>query len=301
MKDLKELSRLQYSVTQEGATEPPFDNEFDQHFEEGLYLDIVSGDVLFSSIDKFDSGCGWPAFSAPVERKAISELLDKSHGATRVEVRGKQADTHLGHVFTDGPTPKGLRYCINSASLEFIPKAKLKEKGLGSYLDLFYETACFGAGCFWGVESLFLRLPGVVHSISGYMGGELSNPSYQDICTGETGHAEVVRIIYDKDIVSFSELTNYFWRLHDPTTLNFQGPDHGTQYRSVIFFYNEQQQRLAKDSMELRDKTGLHEGPIVTEIAKAEIFYPAEEYHQDYYNKKYQGQNGQICHFLKDE
>ncbi|MDV4152215.1 peptide-methionine (R)-S-oxide reductase MsrB [Clostridium sp. AL.422] len=137
--DLKNrLTEVQYKVTQESATEPPFINEYFDNFKEGIYVDIVSLEPLFISDDKFDSGCGWPAFSKPIDRKLISENIDKSHGMTRTEVRSKSSDSHLGHVFCDGPEELGgLRYCINSASLKFIPKEKMKEEGYEEYLSLF--------------------------------------------------------------------------------------------------------------------------------------------------------------------
>ena len=159
--------------------------------------------------------------------------------------------------------------------------------------------ATFGAGCFWGVEELFSRLDGVREAISGYSGGNLENPTYQDICTGTTGHAEVVRIHYDPELISFEELVDYFFRLHDPTTLNKQGMDHGTQYRSVIFYHNDEQKETAQKVMSKREESGLYSDPIVTELSPVEKFYPAEDYHQDYYLKKYNGATGPICHFLR--
>lgn len=134
--DLSHLTPLQFEVTQHSATERPFTNEFDHHFEEGIYVDIVSGEVLFSSKDKFDSGCGWPSFTRPIDQKNIVTKKDFTHGMIRIEVRSKDADSHLGHVFDDGPN--GLpRFCINSAALRFIPKDKLEEKGYGAYKSLF--------------------------------------------------------------------------------------------------------------------------------------------------------------------
>ena len=134
--DLSHLTPLQFEVTQHSATERPFSNEYDHHFEEGIYVDIVSGEVLFSSLDKFDSGCGWPSFTKPIDPNQVVSKRDISHGMLRVEVRSKDADSHLGHVFDDGP--KGMpRYCINSASLRFIPKDQLEEKGYGTYKTLF--------------------------------------------------------------------------------------------------------------------------------------------------------------------
>ncbi|AWE07436.1 peptide-methionine (R)-S-oxide reductase [Lysinibacillus sp. 2017] len=135
---LKQLTELQYYVTQEKGTEQPFRNEFDDHFEEGIYVDIVSGKPLFSSKDKYNSGCGWPAFTKPVEKQEVTEIFDTSHGMRRVEVRSSSADSHLGHVFPDGPRELGgMRYCINSAALRFVPVDKLEEEGYGDYLALF--------------------------------------------------------------------------------------------------------------------------------------------------------------------
>jgi methionine-R-sulfoxide reductase len=136
----KTLTPIQYEVTRCSATEPPFRNEFWNHHEPGIYVDVVSGEPLFSSTDKFDSGTGWPSFVRPLEAEHVSEHSDTTHGMRRVEVRSTDADSHLGHVFDDGPGPTGLRYCINSASLRFIPAAKLEEAGYGKYRHLFETT-----------------------------------------------------------------------------------------------------------------------------------------------------------------
>ena len=144
------------------------------------------------------------------------------------------------------------------------------------------EKATFGAGCFWHVEAAFQKIKGVASTTVGYMGGNLKNPTYEDVCTDKTGHAEVVQITYDPKITSYEKLLDIFWSIHDPTQLNRQGPDHGTQYRSVIFYHSQKQKKLAEESK----KKLKYDKPIVTEITSAKEFYPAEEYHQKYLQKK---------------
>lgn len=148
------------------------------------------------------------------------------------------------------------------------------------------EKATFGAGCFWGVEAAFRKAKGVISTTVGYLGGDLENPCYEDVCTGKTGHAEVVQIEYDPNQVSYQELLEIFWKIHDPTTLNRQGPDIGTQYRSAIFYHSPEQKAIAITSRDKLAKSGIYEKPIVTEITSASQFYPAEEYHQRYLEKR---------------
>lgn len=145
------------------------------------------------------------------------------------------------------------------------------------------ETATLGGGCFWCVEAVFLDLKGVHEAVSGYAGGQVANPSYEQVCTGKTGHAEVVQIKFDPDVISYEELLEVFWRTHDPTTLNRQGADVGPQYRSVIFYHNEEQKAIAEKSKAETDASDLWPNPIVTEISPLNRFYKAEQYHQDYY------------------
>ena len=308
----KKLSPLQYHVTQQCGTEPPFHNEYWDNHAAGIYVDVVSGEPLFSSTDKFDSGTGWPSFTKPIEKGTVTEKKDTSHGMTRVEVRSKVGDSHLGHVFTDGPGPNGLRYCINSASLRFIPVERLEPEGYGEYRKLFgeatsvsdarasittEEVAVLAGGCFWGVEELIRKLPGVLSTEVGYTGGQWPNPTYERVSSGTTGHAESVRVVFDPRKLAYADLLRYFFRLHDPTTANRQGNDRGTQYRSVIFVTSEEQRKIAEQIKEEISTSGKWGSPLVTEIVSASTWYSAEDYHQDYLQKH---PDGYTCHYLRE-
>lgn len=272
---MKELTPFEKSVIRDKATELPFSGEYLYNKSRGKYTCRQCGAPLYRSEDKFESMCGWPSFD-----DEIPGAVDRSPDADglRTEITCAACGGHLGHVFTgEGHTDKNVRHCVNSVSMTFVPE----EGEVVTRPDI--ETAVFGGGCFWGVEYMIGREAGVLSVRSGFMGGHTRQPSYEQVCTGTTGHAEVVKVDFDPGATSFETLARLFFEIHDPTQEGGQGPDTGEQYRSVIFYTTEDQRRIAEKLIrELKDKGYA----VVTSIERARTFWPAEDYHQNHYATK---------------
>ena len=262
----RKLTPLQYAVTQKAATERPHDNAYVGEFRPGLYVDVTTGEPLFLSTDKFESGCGWPAFSKPIAKEAVTEHRDESHGMVRTEVRSRCGNAHLGHVFRDGPEKSGgLRYCINSASLRFIPAEKMTDEGYGKYL-----------------------LPlGKAKEI--YLAGGC-NPTYKEVCTDKTRYAETVRVVYDPGKVGLRFLLEMYFKAVDPVSVNRQGHDVGSQYRTGIYYVDPGDRPVIEEAW--RAEQARHAQPLAVEKLPLVNFYAAEDYHQDYLAKNPRG----YCH-----
>lgn len=279
--DHKTLSQEEIRVIENKGTERPFSGIYNDFYEEGIFSCKKCGTKLYDSNSKFSSGCGWPSFDEDLG--AVKKVQDID--GKRVEIVCSNCDGHLGHVFEgERFTPKNTRHCVNSISLEF--------KSTKSDCDS-NAVAYFAAGCFWGVEYHFENLVGVNSAVSGYMGGHVKNPSYEAICTGQTGHLEVVKIDYDECKISYEDLAKLFFEIHDFTQKDGQGPDRGSQYLSAIFYANEEQKNVA---LELCDQLTDKGFDVATSLYELVSFYEAEEYHQDYYNKH---QKVPYCHSYK--
>jgi peptide methionine sulfoxide reductase msrA/msrB len=280
----KKLSPEDAKVILNAGTEPAFCGNLLDNKKDGTYACKLCGLPLFSSEHKFNSGTGWPSFFAPYATDHIKYVKDTAYGMVRVEILCNRCDGHLGHVFDDGPKDKtGLRYCLNSASMDFF------EKGTPLPLaPIATKTAYFAGGCFWGIEHRYQETPGVVNAVSGYMGGNVTKPTYKQVCNEETGHAEVVKIEYNPAQTTYRQLLERFFKLHDPTQLNRQGPDVGSQYRSAIFAVDQAQLDEAKAFIAEQASNPRFKGrPIVTLVESAATegpakFWIAEDYHQDY-------------------
>ena len=312
------LSGPEADVLLRKATEPPYTGKYLDNHEAGTYICRQCGMPLYHSKDKFESGCGWPSFDTELPG-AVRRVPDAD--GHRVEIVCANCGGHLGHVFEgEGFTDKNTRHCVNSLSMSFAPAgsdaekaalarfaaktgssaaapaatpaaAKASESSAGQKAASggCSATAIVAGGCFWGVEDAFQKLPGVCEAVSGYTGGHTVNPSYEDVCRGDTGHAEAVLVRYDPARATYEQILRRFFEIHDPTQLNRQGPDWGEQYRSAVFYENAAQRVVAEKLVARLRALGYD---VVTQLAPAGPFYAAEAYHQDFASRTGRG----ACH-----
>ena len=268
---LNKLTIKEEHVILDKGTERPFTGEYDMHFKKGTYLCKQCSAPLYESEDKFDSHCGWPSFDDEIPN-AVKRIPDAD--GKRTEIVCANCDGHLGHVFIgENLTDKNTRHCVNSISINFVPMINENKT----------ERAIFASGCFWGTEYHLSKVDGVISTTVGYTGGTKDDPTYKEVSTGTTGHAEATEVIYDSSKVSYEELAKLFFETHDPSQVNRQGPDIGTQYRSGIFYLDDEQKKIAGKLISVLEDKGLN---VVTEVTKASTFWNAEDYHQDYYDHK---------------
>ncbi|MEZ0228326.1 MAG: bifunctional methionine sulfoxide reductase B/A protein [Planctomycetota bacterium] len=280
----KRLTPKQFEIARSKGTERPFCGGLLEEKKPGLFVCVCCDLPLFESTTKFESGTGWPSFFQPVAAENVLEKKDESHGMKRVEIVCARCDAHLGHVFEDGPKPTGRRHCVNGESLRFVAdkdRATLAGKPEGAVAPVGSSVVVAG-GCFWCVEAVFEQIDGVLDAVSGYAGGTAETANYEAVCTGKTGHAEAVQIIYDPKKVSMETLLKVHFATHDPTTKDRQGPDSGPQYRSAIFYANEKEKELVEAFIADLNDSKAFSKKIVTTIEPLKAFHPAEAYHQNY-------------------
>jgi peptide methionine sulfoxide reductase msrA/msrB len=270
---LNKLTAEEERVIVNKGTERPFSGEYYKNTAKGTYVCKRCDAPLYKSSDKFESDCGWPAFDDEIHG-AVKRIPDAD--GMRTEIVCANCGAHLGHVFTgEHLTGKNTRHCVNSVSLKFIPDTMKDEQKT--------ETAVFASGCFWGTQYQMQKLPGVISTAVGYTGGNIDNPTYEQVCTGRTGHVEALKVIFDPAKVSYEEVAKRFFETHDPTQTDGQGPDIGSQYLSEIFYESEAQKETAEKLIKILESKGLK---IATKLRKAEKFWKAEDYHQNYYLNK---------------
>ncbi len=278
---LKRLTSQERFVITDKGTERPFTGEFNDFYENGIYTCRQCGLPLYRSNAKFKSDCGWPSFDDEIPG-AVKKQIDVD--GQRIEIICAYCGAHLGHLFTgERYTPKNTRHCVNSVSMDFVPEGKLPE----------IDRAFFAAGCFWGVEYMFKTLNGVVDTRVGYMGGNKKDPTYEDVCTDMTGHAETTEVIYDPERITYEQLVKFFFEIHDFSQKERQGPDVGNQYRSEVFCTDEGQKRIVSEIKKNLEKTGKF---VATKVETASDFWIAEDYHQSYYEKT---GKAPYCHYRR--
>lgn len=296
----KQLTPAQYAIVRGKGTERAFTGALLKNKADGYYLCVACALPLFGSETKYESGSGWPSFYQPLAPENVRELQDSTLGMRRTEILCTRCDAHLGHVFDDGPRPTGLRYCLNSESLQFVSKEHAmtfaetpQTPKVGGSLPMPVQdialadepgkaTAVFAGGCFWCTEAVFEELDGVSEVVSGYCGGDPKRADYESVCSGSTGHAEAIRITYDPSRHTYGQLLRIFFATHDPTTKDRQGPDSGTQYRSAVFFEDERQKEVAAAYIQQLTAAEAFPKPIVTTLEPLTKFFDAEDYHQDF-------------------
>jgi len=274
MQKFNELTLEEKKVIIDKGTEKPFSGEYEHQFSDGLYVCRRCGAPLYHSQDKFEAGCGWPSFDDEI-KGAIKRQPDAD--SERTEILCANCNAHLGHVFMgEKLTSKDTRHCVNSISMKFIPRDFLADEE---------NFAVLGGGCFWCLEAAFKEIKGVKSVASGYAGGRALSPTYEKVSSGTTGHAEVIKAVFDNKAITFRDLLEVFFSIHDPTTLNRQGNDTGEQYRSIILYATLKQKDEAKKIIKELSDAETYKDKIVTEIKPFIYFYKAEEYHQNYFEK----------------
>ncbi len=282
MQKYKQLTPEEERIIVHKGTEYPGTGEYLHTTAAGTYVCKRCDAPLYRSSDKFDSGCGWPAFDDEIPG-AVNRTPDAD--GMRTEITRAQCGAHLSHVFSgERLTPKNVRHCVNSLSMTFIPSEPAPT----------YQKAYFAAGCFWGVEYWFKKTPGVIATRVGYMGGFVENPSYRDVCSGDTGYAEALEVTFDPSVITYEQLCRLFFEIHDFTQIDGQGPDIGEQYRSEIFYVDREQEDTAKKLLTALKDKGYKPA---TKLSPSSPFWEAEEYHQDYYTKT---RKTPYCHTKRD-
>ena len=256
------------------GTEMPFTGKYEKFWDKGVYTCKRCGSPLYLSDSKFDAHCGWPSFDDAIPGK-VKQLPDAD--GVRTEIECATCGAHLGHVILgQGMTNNNTRHCLNSMSMNFIPAEEWAKANPKT------DTAVFAGGCFWGVQYYMEKAKGVMSTQVGYIHSNIAHPTYEQVCSGKTGAAEAIRVIFNPAIISYEDVAKLFFEIHDPTELNRQGPDIGMQYRSEVFYENDSQKNITENLIGQLKIKGLN---VVTKVTKADNFWVAEDYHQHYYDK----------------